>query len=90
MLEKQLEIGIDFGTTYSTVAYWDMKENKAKIIPNSDGENFTPSVIAFTETEYLFGTAALNQACDNPENTIINVKRLLGKSMKEPGVKEWI
>ena len=87
---KKLEIGIDFGNTCSTMAYWDIKENKAKIIPNSDGENSTPTVVAFTETECLFGAAALEQAYDNPENTIVNVKRLLGKSITEPGVVEWI
>ena len=80
MSNESIPIGIDFGHSYSSVAYWDVKSGEGKYIPNANGENSTPSVVAFTETECLIGTAALNQASENPENTIFNVKRILGKT----------
>ena len=88
MLKGTIPIGIDFGNNFSSVAYWDANKYEPKIIPNEHGENTTPSVVAFTDTECLIGTAAVKQACDNPENTIFNVKRLLGKSIDEAVVIE--
>ena len=72
-------IGIDLGTTNSCVA--TMEGGRATIVPNSEGERTTPSVIAFTkEGERLVGSVACRQAAINPDRTISSVKRHMGTS----------
>lgn len=62
-------IGIDLGTTNSCVAVYEGGE--AKIIPNKEGKNTTPSVVAFTDKgEVLVGDPAKRQAITNPDKTI--------------------
>ncbi len=75
--QDDIIIGIDLGTTYSCVAWWDAKWNRTEIIPNDQGNMITPSVVAFIpETgELLVGAAAKNQAAMNPENTVFDAKR---------------
>ncbi|MEO1941711.1 MAG: molecular chaperone DnaK, partial [Campylobacterales bacterium] len=80
-------IGIDLGTTNSAMAYYDGKE--AKIIPNKEGRNTTPSVVAFTDKgEVLVGEPAKRQAITNPERTIYSVKRIMGMMCNEPKAQE--
>lgn len=80
-------IGIDLGTTNSCVAYYDSGE--AKIIPNKEGRNTTPSVVAFTDKgDVLVGEPAKRQAITNPEKTIYSIKRIMGLMMNEPKAKE--
>ncbi|WP_024786881.1 MULTISPECIES: molecular chaperone DnaK [unclassified Lebetimonas] len=80
-------IGIDLGTTNSAMAYYDGKD--AKIIPNKEGRNTTPSVVAFTDKgEVLVGEPAKRQAITNPERTIYSVKRIMGMMCNEPKAKE--
>ncbi|HZW61423.1 MAG TPA: molecular chaperone DnaK [Candidatus Babeliales bacterium] len=72
-------IGIDLGTTNSVVAF--MEGGAAKVIPNKDGSNITPSVVAFDkEGKRLVGTLAKRQAVTNPENTIYSAKRFIGQT----------
>ena len=79
-------IGIDLGTTNSCVAVYENGE--AKIIPNKEGKNTTPSIVAFTDKgEVLVGDPAKRQAITNPEKTIYSIKRIMGLMMDEPNAK---
>ena len=80
-------IGIDLGTTNSAVAVFEGGE--AKIIPNKEGKNTTPSVVAFTDKgEVLVGDPAKRQAITNPLKTIYSVKRIMGLMINEEKAKE--
>ncbi len=79
-------IGIDLGTTNSCVAVYEGGE--AKIIPNAEGKNTTPSIVAFTDKgEVLVGDPAKRQAITNPEKTISSIKRIMGLMMNEENAK---
>jgi molecular chaperone DnaK len=71
-------IGIDLGTTNSVVSV--MEGGSVKVIPNQEGANTTPSVVAFTKDgQRLVGAIAKRQAVTNPENTIYSAKRFIGR-----------
>jgi len=79
-------IGIDLGTTNSCVAVYEGGE--AKIIPNAEGKNTTPSVVAFTDKgDVLVGDPAKRQAITNPDKTISSIKRIMGLMMNEENAK---
>ena len=70
-------IGIDLGTTYSVVAV--IENGRARVIPNAEGENLTPSVVAETVHGHrLVGSVAKRQAAANPKNTVSSIKRYMG------------
>ncbi|XP_052892581.1 protein DENND6A [Anopheles moucheti] len=78
-------IGIDFGTSYSSVGIY--RNGKFEIIANECGNHRIPSVVAFTEKGRLVGEEALAQADIDPANCVIEVKRILGRHKKEGGLQ---
>ncbi len=80
-------IGIDLGTGFSCVSV--MEGDKPEVIVNSDGNRTMPSVVAFTDDEKLVGSAAKRQATTNPEKTIYEAKRLIGRMYDDKDVQDF-
>ena len=75
-------VGIDLGTTNSVVSV--LEGATPNVIPNSEGNRTTPSVVAYTANgEVLVGQLAKRQAVVNPENTFSSVKRFIGCKYEE-------
>lgn len=80
-------IGVDLGTTNSVVAV--IEAGEPTVIPNTEGERITPSVVAITNSgERLVGRFAKRQAVTNPENTIFSVKRFMGRDYDDEQTKK--
>lgn len=74
-------IGIDLGTTNSVMAI--MEAGKPTVIPNSEGDYLTPSIVSFTKTgERIIGSLAKRQLILNPDRTIKSIKRKMGTDYK--------
>ena len=80
-MAREIIIGIDLGTTNSVVSYMNA-DGTVKVIPNPEGKNTTPSVVAFKASgEEIVGDAAKRQMVTNPD-TISSIKRLMGTNEK--------
>ena len=88
---ENIAIGIDLGTTYSCVGIF--RNGTTEIIANDQGNRTTPSYVAFNDAERLIGDSAKNQCAMNPENTVFDAKRLIGRSFSDPitksDMKHW-
>ncbi len=82
-------IGIDLGTTNSCVAV--VEGGDPKVIPNSEGANTTPSIVAFSDGgEKLVGQVAKRQSVTNPDRTLFEAKRLIGRKFSSKEIQDFI
>lgn len=90
-MNQEIAIGIDLGTTNSCIAVW--QNGKIEVIACETGDRTVPSWVAFTESERLIGHSAKSQAGANPENTVFDSKRLIGREFDDPTIqadmKHW-
>lgn len=75
-------IGIDLGTTYSCVGYFN-KNGEVEIITNDQGQRTTPSYVTYTDEERLVGMASKSVAVDDVKNTVFDAKRLIGRNFND-------
>ena len=75
-------IGIDLGTTHSLIAY--VMNDKPIAIADCDQEVLVPSVVHYGEAETLVGRAAKVRAAEHPRETIVSVKRFMGRGANDP------
>ncbi len=81
-MSNRKAVGIDLGTTFSAVAHIDAY-GKPQIIPNSESERITPSVVLFDGSNAVVGTIAKNNTVAEPEKIVDFVKREMGKSKEQ-------
>ncbi|RDI94721.1 molecular chaperone DnaK [Meiothermus sp. QL-1] len=74
-------VGIDLGTTNSVIAI--MEGGSPVVLENAEGERTTPSVVAYKGGEQLVGRVARRQAVLNPEGTVFEIKRFIGRRWEE-------
>ena len=79
--QHKLAAGIDLGTTNSLVA--TVRSGEAKTLVNSQGRDMVPSVVRYTADSVIVGDAAMAAAQHDADNTIVSVKRLMGKGYSE-------
>lgn len=72
-------IGVDLGTTYCSVGVFLPGTGQVKVIPDENGRNSIPSIVSFTDTDIVVGYDGLELADSNPQNTVYDAKRFIGK-----------
>ncbi|MEO9945151.1 Fe-S protein assembly chaperone HscA [Paraglaciecola sp.] len=79
--QRKLAVGIDLGTTNSLVA--SVRSGEALTLPDEQGNHLLPSVVRYLQQSVEVGNAAKSQASIDPSNTIVSVKRFLGRSVAD-------
>lgn len=80
-MSKTQAVGIDLGTTYSSIAYLN-EHGEPLTIPNEEGELSTPSAVLIDGSSVVVGTEALRNAIMQPHNVVLNAKRYIGDDKK--------
>ncbi len=75
-------IGIDLGTTNSLVAF--VRDERPEVIEDCDGISLQPSVVSYSRTGIFVGTAGKARALGHPTDTIVSVKRFMGRGADDP------
>ena len=83
---SKFAIGIDLGTTYSCIGIW--RNGKVEIIQSPIGEYTTPSMVTITELKTYVGREAKNRIKQNFDNTIYDIKRLIGRNFNDKEVQD--
>ncbi len=76
--QHRIAIGIDLGTTHSLVA--TVRSGKVKVLPDEQGKVLLPSIVHYAEHEQHYGESAKAFITQDPKNTIVSVKRFMGRS----------
>lgn len=84
--QRKIGIGIDLGTTNSLVCL--VQSGEAKTLMDENGDHLLPSVVRYTSDGVQVGQAAANRAVDDAKNTIVSVKRFMGRSLQDV-TKTW-
>lgn len=84
----ELAVGIDLGTTYSCIGVY--RNGGVEIVLDEGGFKIVPSMVAFKGQERQIGRQARNDAISNPKNTIFDAKRMIGRKMTDPNLKNNI
>ncbi len=80
--ERRIAVGIDLGTTHSLVA--SVRHGVAECLPDEQGRVILPSAVRYLEDgRRQIGAAAFEAQADDPENTIVSVKRFMGRSLAD-------
>eukprot|EP01023_Acetabularia_acetabulum_P050431 TRINITY_DN5459_c0_g1_i7.p1 TRINITY_DN5459_c0_g1~~TRINITY_DN5459_c0_g1_i7.p1 ORF type:complete len:594 (+),score=102.36 TRINITY_DN5459_c0_g1_i7:94-1782(+) len=82
-------IGIDLGTTYSVVGVWSSEDEMVQILDVDDNQRILPSCVSFSGDKRMFGSRAVQQLVNNAENTIFEVKRLMGRNYDDIVVQDY-
>lgn len=76
---KPKVIGLDLGTTFCSVGVFHPGSGEVEVIADEEGRKSIPSAVSFTTTAVLAGHEAVDLADSNPQNTIYDAKRFIGK-----------
>ncbi len=80
--QRRIAVGIDLGTTHSLVA--SVRHGVAECLPDSEGEVILPSAVRYLEGDgRQIGRAALLAQVDDPQNTLVSVKRFMGRGVAD-------
>lgn len=79
--QHRLAVGIDLGTTNSLVA--SVRSGDVSTLPDSDGQHLLPSVVHYGENGVVVGLEAQQFSLTDPHNTIVSVKRFMGRGLKD-------
>ncbi|AWC95701.1 TPA: Fe-S protein assembly chaperone HscA [Morganella morganii subsp. morganii] len=79
--QRRLAAGIDLGTTHSLVA--TVRSGETDVLPDHEGRYLLPSVVQYSADNRLVGWDARANAAADPQNTIISVKRMMGRSLTD-------
>ncbi|XP_040452099.1 heat shock 70 kDa protein 14 isoform X1 [Falco naumanni] len=81
-------IGVHLGATCACAAVY--KDGRADVVANDAGDRVTPAVVAFSESEEVVGLAAKQSRIRNISNTVVKVKKILGRSSGDPQAAKYI